>query len=167
MKRKTIILLTLLIVLFTVGCATGTSDERTTEETDTSATATEEIDVSDTAAEEIDINGTIADESDVPDTKEGFSLISGTEARLIMESDSTAILLDVRSQSEFAESHIEGAINIPVVELAGSLSELPDKNAVIIVYCRAGRRSREAVEILVANGYTNIHDMQRMSNWQE
>jgi len=93
------------------------------------------------------------------------TIISGAEAREIYESNDSAILLDVRNQDEFDEKNIPGSILIPVDELESRLSELPDKDTVIIVYCRAGRRSEIASEILAENGFTNIFNMETISNW--
>ena len=93
-------------------------------------------------------------------------IVTGEEAREIFEANENAILLDVRNQDEFDELNIEGSILIPVGQLESRLHELPDKDAIIIVYCRAGRRSAEASEILISNGYKNIYDMQTIYNWE-
>ena len=93
------------------------------------------------------------------------SVISGREAKEIYDSNPGAILLDVRNQDEYDEGHIDGSTLIPVAELEGRLQELPDKDAVIIVYCRSGRRSAAAFRLLSSSGYTNLYDMQSVSNW--
>jgi len=93
------------------------------------------------------------------------NIISGAEAREMYESYDTVILLDVRSQAEFNVNHIEGSILIPHTELEGRLSELPGRDTIIIVFCRAGARSATAAEILIENGFTNVYDMQRIDNW--
>jgi len=92
-------------------------------------------------------------------------IITGAQAKDIIESNDAAILLDVRNPDEYEERHIESSLNIPVSELGKRLSELPDKDAVIIVFCRAGRRSARAYDILISNGYTNVLDMQTIDNW--
>ena len=94
-------------------------------------------------------------------------IISGDEAKRLYNSDSSAILLDVRNQSEYDEKHIDGSLLIPVAELDSRLSELPDKNTVIIVYCKTGIRSQTAFEILSAAGYINVYNMQSFENWTE
>ena len=91
--------------------------------------------------------------------------ITGDVAKQMFESDNAVILLDVRNQDEFDEYHLEDSILIPVAELEHRLSELPDKTAEIIVFCRTGRRSALAAEILSANGYTNVFDMGSIYNW--
>jgi len=108
-----------------------------------------------------------ANGQDIIENSTGSIIVSGAEARALLESDGSVILLDVRSQDEFDDHHIEGSILIPYTELESRLSELPDKNAIIIVFCRAGRRSAIAAEILVTNGYTNVYDMQEVTNWPE
>ena len=91
--------------------------------------------------------------------------ISGAGAKEMYDLNPGVILLDVRNQDEYDAGHIEGSVLIPVSELEGRLSELPDKGAVIIVYCRAGGRSASAYRILAGSGYTNLYDMQKFSAW--
>lgn len=69
-----------------------------------------------------------------------------------------ALLLDVRSAEEFAQSHVAGARNIPVQELQGRLREL-DRARPIAVYCRSGRRSALAAELLVRSGFPSVQDL--------
>lgn len=70
------------------------------------------------------------------------------------------LLIDVRSEAEYAESHIEGAVNIPVGKLGDLIGKIaPDKKTPIKVYCRSGRRSALAKELLEKMGYTNISDL--------
>ena len=95
----------------------------------------------------------------------GPIIVSGAEARELLENNDNAVLLDVRNQNEFDRGHIDGAILIPVDQLKSRLSELPDQNAVIIVYCRAGSRSATASATLAENGYTNVYDLGGMDNW--
>jgi len=105
---------------------------------------------------------------DAADSSSGQNLsgiITGAQAKEIIDSNDTAILLDVRNPDEYEERHIESSLNIPVSELGERLSELPDKETVIIVFCRAGRRSAMAYDILSSNGYTNVLDMQTIDNW--
>ena len=87
----------------------------------------------------------------------GFRQISMDEAVKMMKDEKTYIILDVRRPDEYAEGHIPGAINVPNEEIGtAEISELPDKSQLILVYCRSGRRSKEASEKLVKLGYTNI-----------
>lgn len=69
-----------------------------------------------------------------------------------------AVILDVRSKSEFASGHIKGAVNIPVDVLKNNLSQLKDKNKTIITCCASGMRSASAKSIMKAHGYTDVHN---------
>lgn len=69
-----------------------------------------------------------------------------------------AVILDVRSSSEYTGGHIRGSINIPVNKLPDNLHKLKDKNKPIITCCASGMRSASAKGILKANGFTNVHN---------
>lgn len=69
-----------------------------------------------------------------------------------------AIILDVRSRSEYDGGHIKGSINISVDQLSNNLSKLKDKNKTIITCCASGMRSASAKSILKSNGYTQVHN---------
>ena len=87
----------------------------------------------------------------------GYRQISMDEAVKMMKDKKNYIILDARRPDEFAEGHIPGAINVPNEEIGtAEIAELPDKSQLILVYCRSGRRSKEASEKLVKLGYTNI-----------
>jgi rhodanese-related sulfurtransferase len=84
----------------------------------------------------------------------------------MMEETADFILLDVRTDSEYREAHIPGSRLIPDYEIsARAASELPDKNAVILVYCRSGHRSAGAARNLAKMGYTKIYDLGGIMNW--
>ena len=95
-----------------------------------------------------------------------YTQISMEEAVSMMEKETDYIILDVRTAEEFAGKHIPGAINIPN-ETIGSeeLAELPDKNQLILVYCRSGNRSKQASEKLAALGYTKIYEFGGINDW--
>ena len=87
----------------------------------------------------------------------GYRQISMDKAVKMMKDEKNYIILDVRRPDEYAEGHIPGAINIPNEEIGtAEIAELPNKSQMILVYCRSGRRSKEASEKLVKLGYTNI-----------
>ena len=87
----------------------------------------------------------------------GYRQISMDKAVKMMKDEKNYIILDVRRPDEFAEGHIPGAINVPNEEIGtAEIAELPNKSQLILVYCRSGRRSKEASEKLVKLGYTNI-----------
>ncbi len=75
-----------------------------------------------------------------------------------------ALLLDVRTPQEFSERHVEGAVNIPVQELAGRLQELGAKKRPIVVYCRSGARSASATVLMKNAGY-DVVDIGGIENW--
>lgn len=76
------------------------------------------------------------------------------------------LILDVRRADEFAEGHIPGAVNVANEDiLSTEPTELPDKDQVIYVYCRSGRRSKEAAAKLAALGYTNIVECGGILDW--
>ena len=92
--------------------------------------------------------------------------ITPQEAKEIMDTQEGYILLDVRTQEEFDEKHIPGAIVIPVEEVAQRAeAELPNKDQLILVYCRSGRRSKTAAQTLVDLGYTNIREFGGILDW--
>ena len=77
-----------------------------------------------------------------------------------------AVLLDVRTVSEYESGHIEGAINIPVHELTSRMFELADKSRPIVVYCRSGRRSSRAKQLLEDGGFQQVENLGGMYRWQ-
>ena len=92
--------------------------------------------------------------------------ITAQEAKQIMDREEGYIILDVRTQEEYDQGHIPGAIVIPNTEIeARAEAELTDKNQLILVYCRSGRRSKLAAEILVDLGYTNIKEFGGIIDW--
>ena len=95
-----------------------------------------------------------------------FVNITAEEAKQIMDSQDGYIILDVRSQEEYDQGHIPGAILIPDYEIeARAEKELTDKDQLILVYCRSGRRSKLAAEALVKLGYTNIREFGGIIDW--
>lgn len=92
--------------------------------------------------------------------------ITAQEARQIMDSEEDYLILDVRTQDEYNEGHIPGAIVICHEEIAEKADEmLPDKEQLILVYCRSGRRSKIAAETLAELGYTNIREFGGILDW--
>jgi len=95
-----------------------------------------------------------------------YRQINMDEAVTIMEEESGYIILDVRTPEEFADKHIPGAINIPNETIGTEeVLELPDKDQLILVYCRSGNRSKQAAEKLVTLGYTNIVEFGGINDW--
>ena len=98
--------------------------------------------------------------------KTDYRQISMTEAVSMMEKEKDYIILDVRTEEEYADEHIPGAICIPN-EIIGSeeMEELPDKNQLILVYCRSGNRSKQASQKLADMGYTNVVEFGGIIDW--
>ena len=95
-----------------------------------------------------------------------YEQIAPEQAKTIMDTESDYIIIDARTTEEFAEGHIENAILIPEYEIAQRAEkELPDKEQLILVYCRSGRRSKIASEELVKLGYTNVKEFGGIIDW--
>ena len=96
-----------------------------------------------------------------------YRQITMDEAVTMMAQETGYIILDVRRPDEFAAGHIPNAINVPNESIGTSdIPELPDKDQLIMVYCRSGRRSKEAAEKLVKLGYTNIVEFGGIIDWK-
>lgn len=95
-----------------------------------------------------------------------YGSISPADAKERLDSEEGVILLDVRTQGEYAVKHIPGSILIPVDVLEKEAeNNLLDKNAPIFVYCRSGNRSKTASQILINLGYTNVYDLGGIKSW--
>ncbi len=96
-----------------------------------------------------------------------YRQISMDEAVTMMRDEKNYIILDVRRPDEYAQGHIPGAINVPNEEIGtAEIAALPDKSQLILVYCRSGKRSKEASEKLVGLGYTNIVEFGGILDWK-
>ncbi len=96
-----------------------------------------------------------------------YRQITMDEAVDMMAQETGYIILDVRRPDEYAAGHIPNAINVPNESIGTSdIPELPDKDQLIMVYCRSGRRSKEASEKLVKLGYTNIVEFGGILDWK-
>ena len=96
-----------------------------------------------------------------------YRSITMDEAVNMMAQETGYIILDVRRPDEYAAGHIPGAINVANESIGMTeISELPDKDQLIMVYCRSGRRSKEASEKLVKLGYTNIVEFGGILDWK-
>jgi len=92
--------------------------------------------------------------------------ISADEAKEMLDANESALLLDVRSTSEYEEIRIPGSFLLPDFEIVDKASEmLPDKDALILVYCRSGRRSAESARVLIEMGYANVYDFGGILDW--
>ena len=95
-----------------------------------------------------------------------YEQITAEQAKSIMDTEKDYVIIDARTEDEFAEGHIENAILIPEYEISTRAEkELPDKEQLILVYCRSGRRSKIASEELVKLGYTNVKEFGGIIDW--
>ena len=109
--------------------------------------------------------GSSADDKTAGDIKT-YRQVSPEEAAAMMEEETGYIILDVRTQEEYETAHIPGAICIPNETIGTEdIPELPDKEQLILVYCRSGNRSKQASEKLVNQGYTNIVEFGGINSW--
>ena len=95
-----------------------------------------------------------------------YQQITAEEAANMMQSETDYIILDVRTAQEYASGHIPGAVNKPNETIASeAIQQLPDKEQLILVYCRSGNRSKQAAGKLVDLGYTNIVEFGGINDW--
>ena len=98
--------------------------------------------------------------------KNEYEQITSEQAKELMDTETDYIIIDARTQEEFDEGHIKGAILIPEYEIAQRAeSELPNKEALILVYCRSGRRSKIASQQLADLGYVNVKEFGGIIDW--
>lgn len=102
----------------------------------------------------------------VPAESGSYRQINGSDAIAMMEEEADYIILDVRTAEEFKDKRIPDAINIPNETIGTEeIPELPDKDQLILIYCRSGNRSKQASEKLAALGYTNIVEFGGIIDW--
>lgn len=95
-----------------------------------------------------------------------YKSISAEEAKQIMDEQEGYLIVDVRRADEYAEGHVPGAILVPNETIREKAEEcLPDKDQVLLVYCRSGRRSKEASAVLAELGYSNVLEFGGIIDW--
>ncbi len=115
------------------------------------------------ASEDIKRDSTDIEEKKNPD---GYRQIDAEEAKRMMDEETEYIILDVRTEQEYNEGHIPGAILLPDYEVEDRAEELlPDKEQLILVYCRSGNRSKGASAALAKLGYTNVVEFGGIRSW--
>ena len=108
---------------------------------------------------------------DTPGTGDGagtgkYTVISAQKAKQMMDQADSFVLVDVRTEAEYRAQRIPGAILIPDTQIvAQAPSQLPDKSALIFVYCRSGVRAKASATSLATLGYSNVYDMGGILNW--
>lgn len=99
-------------------------------------------------------------------SKGRYMKISAKEAYQIMNNNNEVVIIDVRTQEEYDEGHIKGALCIPNETITSQINdELPNKQQEILVYCRSGNRSQQAANKLIDLGYTNVKDFGGIIDW--
>ena len=143
--KRIIPIIASLALLFISGCASAPQEQINTETIASSVTLS-------TGSED--------------NTADSYRQISQETAKEMMNAEDGHIIIDVRRQDEFDSGHIEGAICIPneSIDTAQPL-ELPDLDQIILVYCRSGRRSKEAAQKLYDMGYTNVYEFGGIIDW--
>ena len=95
-----------------------------------------------------------------------YRKISAEEAKKMLDENPDIILLDVRTEAEYKEIRMPGSVLLPGNEIENKAAGiLPDKEALIFVYCRSGMRSNAAANKLISMGYTNVYDMGGIMSW--
>ena len=103
-------------------------------------------------------------EEDAP-SKAAYLKISAEEAYEMMASQE-GVVVDVRTREEYDGGHIENAVLVPNESIGSEMPEaLPDKEATLLIYCRSGRRSKEAAQKLLSLGYQNVYDFGGVIDW--
>ena len=102
-----------------------------------------------------------------PQAQQGaYRQVSMQDAIALMEEEQGYVILDVRAEAEYASGHIPGAILLPNETIGtGELPQLPDKEQLILVYCRSGNRSKQASEKLAQLGYVNVVEFGGINSW--
>lgn len=103
--------------------------------------------------------------SSSPTAEQAYHRISAEQAKSMMDEGGVTIV-DVRTEQEYTEKHIPGALLIPNESIGSEPpAQLPDRQAVLLVYCRTGVRSKQASEKLVDLGYMQVYDLGGISSW--
>lgn len=145
MKRLTALLL--LLALLLTACAAGEAQPEDTQDSENT-------------------DSTVQTEQTETDTEATWNTITAEDAKARMDSGDPVTVVDVRTASEYADGHIEGALLLPNEDIGTQPPALlPDQDAEILIYCRTGRRSAEAAKKLAAMGYTNISDFGGITDW--
>lgn len=111
-------------------------------------------------------NGNESNATNDSSNSSSYQQVDAETAKELMDTEDDYVILDVRTQAEYDESHIPGAILIPHDTVATAAEDaLPDKGQLILVYCRSGNRSKQASQTLVDLGYTNVVEFGGINSW--
>ncbi len=151
MKKHILLLLALLLALAACAADTGETGDTAQPDAGDSGDTIEATDSADTTEDPIEVT---------------WGTLTAEEAKARMDSGDPVTVVDVRTATEYAEGHIEGALLLPNEEIGTTPpSLLPDKDAEILLYCRSGNRTQQAAKKLTAMGYTNVYDFGGIIDW--
>ncbi len=122
---------------------------------------------SDTSQKNTDEITSVSESNDnTSDSKTSYKQITQDEAKKMIGNEKDIIILDVRTEEEYAGGHIPDAVCIPNESITEKISsELPDKDQTILVYCRSGNRSKQASQKLADMGYKNVYEFGGINTW--
>ena len=113
------------------------------------------------------LTGCVAGNSTVQSSEGRYIQITQQEAKSLMDSDLSVVILDVRTMEEYQQGHIPNAILLPDYEVSERAQEvIPDKDSIVLVYCRSGRRSLGAAQTLAEMGYTDVREFGGIITWE-
>ena len=111
-------------------------------------------------------NGNGSNATTGSDSSDSYQQVNAETAKELMDTEDDYVILDARTQAEYDEGHIPGAILIPHdTVMTAAEDALPDKDQLILVYCRSGNRSKQASQTLVDLGYTNVIEFGGINSW--
>ncbi|MBQ0060141.1 MAG: rhodanese-like domain-containing protein [Lachnospiraceae bacterium] len=168
--KKTLIVtaVVMLSLLIPTGCAGG-KDNRQGDLSSSVESVISETDDTKVEGNSMDSSMTDSDDADMEaNATLGHKQISQEEAHdMMFDFQSNYIIVDVRTPEEYHECHICDAICIPNETITDQMpAELPDKDQIILIYCRSGNRSKQAAEKLAAMGYTNVYEFGGINTWE-
>lgn len=101
------------------------------------------------------------------DNQKAYQQITTDEAKDMMDTQSDYLILDVREADEYESGHIPGAVLFPVGSIDQESAEqlIPDKDTLLLVYCRSGNRSKTAASTLAELGYTQVYEFGGINDW--
>ena len=98
---------------------------------------------------------------------ESYNHLSTEEAMQMMKTERNYLIVDVRTREEYDKKHISNAVLVPVADIReGKLDALPDKNQILLIYCRTGRRAEDAATLLAKRGYSKVYEFGGIVNWE-
>ena len=155
---KSLAVLCVLMMLWAAGCsAAGPAADKAEQSAEVAAGTAGAADAADAAG----TNDGAGDSGEA-----AYQKITAEEAHQMMAESTGFVLLDVRTEEEYREKHIEGTVLMPGTEVESHAeAELPDKGQLIFVYCRSGVRSANAAKTLAGLGYTNVFDIGGINDW--